>query len=107
LIWVAHAENALSALDPATLKVKATVKLPGSPEAFQFDPSRPRLYVNIPEPPQAAVVDTDKNEVVARFPLKLAGANLPLVVHCPRFVAEVARLPHWRRRRKSGDFRYR
>jgi DNA-binding beta-propeller fold protein YncE len=80
LVYVTHAENALSALDPMTLKVKATVKLPGAPEAFQFDPSRPRLYVNIPEPAQVAVIDTDKNEVVARYPLTLAGANYPLAL---------------------------
>jgi DNA-binding beta-propeller fold protein YncE len=77
-VYVAHADRALSAIDPRTLEVKATIKLPGPPEAFQIDPSQPRLYVNIPERSQVAVVDTEKNEVVARFPLTLAGANYPL-----------------------------
>jgi hypothetical protein len=65
---------------PGTLKVKATIRLPGPPEAFQIDPSRPRLYINIPRPSQVAVVDTEKNEVVAKFPLTLAGANYPLAL---------------------------
>jgi DNA-binding beta-propeller fold protein YncE len=77
-VYVTHAENALSAIDPKTLEVKATIKLPGAPEAFQLDPSQPRLYVNIPKPSQVAVVDTEKNEVVNKFPLTLAEANYPL-----------------------------
>jgi DNA-binding beta-propeller fold protein YncE len=77
-IYVAHAENALAVIDPKTMEVKATVKLPGPPEAFQVDPAQPRLYINIPNPGQVAVVDTEKNEVVKRFPLTLAHANYPL-----------------------------
>jgi hypothetical protein len=79
-VYVAHAENALSVIDPKKLEVKATIKLPGAPEAFQLDPSQPRLYVNIPKPCQVAVVDTEKNEVVDKFPLKLAQSNYPLAL---------------------------
>jgi DNA-binding beta-propeller fold protein YncE len=79
-VYVAHADKALSAIDPKTLEVKATIKLPGDPEAFQIDPTQPRLYVNIPKPCQVAVVDTEKNEVVARRPLTLAEANYPLAL---------------------------
>ncbi len=77
-IFVTHAEDALTAIDPKTLEVKATIKLPGGPEAFQLDPSASRLYLNVPSPAQVVVVDTDKKEVVSAFPLKLAGANYPL-----------------------------
>jgi YVTN family beta-propeller protein len=77
-VYVTHAEDALSAIDPKTLQVKATIKLPGAPEAFQIDPAGPRLYINIPNPAQVAVVDTEKNEVVAKFPLTAAEANFPL-----------------------------
>jgi DNA-binding beta-propeller fold protein YncE len=79
-VYVTHAENALSVIDPKKMEVKATIKLPGAPEAFQLDPFQPRLYVNIPRPSQVAVVDTDKNEVVDKFPLTLAGANYPLAL---------------------------
>jgi DNA-binding beta-propeller fold protein YncE len=83
-IYVAHAENELSVIDPMTMEVKATVKLPGAPEAFQLDPTRPRLYINIPKPSQVAVVDTGKNEVVSQFPLTLAAANYPLALDAER-----------------------
>jgi hypothetical protein len=79
-IFVTHAENALSAIDAKTLEVKATIKLPGAPEAFQLDPAKPRLYVNIPKPAQVVAIDTEKGEVVAKFPLTLARANFPLAL---------------------------
>jgi DNA-binding beta-propeller fold protein YncE len=79
-VYVAHAENALALIDPKKMEVKATIKLPGAPEAFQLDPSQRRLYVNIPRPSQVAVVDTEKNEVVNKFPLTLAEANFPLAL---------------------------
>src|SRR5262249_40373989 len=67
-------------IDPQTLKVKATIRLPGPPKAFQIDPSGPRLYVNTHTPSQVVVVDTRKNEVVAHFPLKLAEGNFSLAL---------------------------
>jgi DNA-binding beta-propeller fold protein YncE len=79
-LYVAHAENALSVIGPKKLKVKATIRLPGAPEAFQLDPTQPLLYVNIPKPCQVAVVDTEKNKVVEKFPLTRAGANFPLAL---------------------------
>jgi YVTN family beta-propeller protein len=77
-VYVTHADSALAVIDPKTMTVKATIKLPGAPEAFQLDPTQPRLYINLPQPSQVAVVDTEKNEVVKKFPLTLAEANYPL-----------------------------
>jgi hypothetical protein len=77
-VWVGHAEKSLSALDARSLEVKATVELPGPPEAFQIDPGSPRLYVNVLSPSRVAVVDTDRAAVVAVWPLTRAQANYPL-----------------------------
>jgi DNA-binding beta-propeller fold protein YncE len=79
-VYVSHADKAISVIDPRTLKVKTTIKLPGPPKAFQIDPSRPRLYVNTQGPSQVAVVDTQKNEVIATFPLTSATANFSLAL---------------------------
>jgi hypothetical protein len=76
-IYVIHAEKALTAIDPRTFEVKATIKLPGSPEGFQIDPTRPRLYINTLRPPQVSAIDTEKNEVVGAYALT-ADANYPL-----------------------------
>jgi DNA-binding beta-propeller fold protein YncE len=80
LVYVAHADKALGVLDARTLEVKSDIKLPGSPEAFQLEAGRPRLYLNTPSPSQVVVIDTDKNEVLTTYPLKLAGANYPMAL---------------------------
>ncbi|HJZ89790.1 MAG TPA: hypothetical protein VKE40_02885 [Gemmataceae bacterium] len=74
LVYVGHAEHALTAFDAKSFKVKATVKLPGQPEAFQLDPDRKRLFVNTVRPSAVAVVDLEKHEVVAKHvPTKVEG----------------------------------
>jgi DNA-binding beta-propeller fold protein YncE len=62
-------QNGLAVIDAKTLEPLATVKLPGSPHGLQVGKKHPRVYVNTGPPNQVAVVDTDKNEVVARYPL--------------------------------------
>src|SRR5262245_35958616 len=74
LVYVGHAESSLTAFDAKTFEVKATVKLPGQPEAFQLDAERKRLYVNTVKPSAVAAVDLAKHEVVGKFvPEKLEG----------------------------------
>jgi hypothetical protein len=79
-VYVIHADKALTAIDPRTFAVKATVKLPGSPEGFQIDPTRPRLYINTLRPAQVSAIDTERNAVVATYSLTLADANYPLAL---------------------------
>ncbi|HSQ54631.1 MAG TPA: YncE family protein, partial [Gemmata sp.] len=79
-VWVAHAEKMLTSLDPKTLEVKATVKLPGSPEAFQIDPERKRLYVNCLKPAMVAVVDTEKAQVMSQYRLTHGDQNYPMAL---------------------------
>ena len=54
--------------------------LPGQAESFQLEKGRSRLYLNTPSPAQVNVIDTDKNEVVGRYPLRRAAANYPLAL---------------------------
>jgi hypothetical protein len=80
LIYVGHAEKALSVLDAQTYEVKARIALPGQPEGFQLESKRPRLYLNTVQPTRLVVVDTDKNEVLHRYPLRLADRAYPMAV---------------------------
>ena len=77
-VYVGHAENSLTAFDAKTFDVRATIKLPAAPKAFQIDPTRPRLYVNTTPPSQVVEIDTGKNEVVARHPLTAGNFALAL-----------------------------
>jgi DNA-binding beta-propeller fold protein YncE len=80
LVFVAHAEKALGVVDAKTFAVKGDVKLPGAAEGFQVAPSRPQLYLVTPSPSQVSVIDIDKKEVVANYPIKMAGGGHPLAL---------------------------
>jgi glutamine cyclotransferase len=80
LVYVAHAEKQLGVLDARTFDKRAEIDLPADAEAFQLETARPRLYVNLPSANQVAVIDTDKNEVVKTYPLKMAKNNVPMAL---------------------------
>jgi DNA-binding beta-propeller fold protein YncE len=80
LVFVAHAEKALGVVDAKSFAFKGDVKLPGPAEGFQIAPSRPQLYLVMPSPSQVAVIDIDKREVVANYPIKMAGGGHPLAL---------------------------
>jgi DNA-binding beta-propeller fold protein YncE len=79
-VYVAHAVKAIGVIDAKTFDQKPDIKLPGSAEGFQIEAGRPRMYVNIPSPSMVAVVDTAKNEVIAKHDVKLGGAGHPLAL---------------------------
>jgi hypothetical protein len=72
LVYLGH--KALAVIDPKTMSVKTDIILPGSSRAFRSEPDRPRLYSNTSNG-VVCVVDTDRLEVIARYPIKLAGGN--------------------------------
>jgi DNA-binding beta-propeller fold protein YncE len=80
LVYVAHAEKSLGVVDARTFAVKADIKLPDTAEGFQLETKRPRLYLNTPGPSLVAVIDTEKNTVINKYPVKLAGAGHPLAL---------------------------
>src|SRR5262249_14889678 len=80
VVYVAHAVKALGVIDAKTFDLKADIKLPGTAEGFQMEQGRPRLYVNIPMPSMVAVVDTEKNEVIAKHPVEKAGGAHPIAL---------------------------
>ncbi|MFO0808685.1 MAG: YncE family protein [Gemmataceae bacterium] len=79
-VYVGHADKSISAIDAQTGTVLATVALPGPVEAFQLDPTKPRLYVNVLSPSRVVVVDTETNAIREQFSLTKAAANYPLAL---------------------------
>jgi len=74
-VYVAHAENSLGVIDAKTFEVKADIKLPGPAEGFQLETARPRLYLCSPATGEVLLIDTDKNAVVTRYPIKSGGGH--------------------------------
>jgi DNA-binding beta-propeller fold protein YncE len=80
LVYVAHAEKSLAAIDGKSYALKADIKLPDTGEGFELETKRPRLYLNAPAANAVVVIDTDKNEVLKTYPTKLATGGVPLAL---------------------------
>jgi DNA-binding beta-propeller fold protein YncE len=80
MVYVAHAEKGLGVIDGQTLEQKADIELPGAAEGFEAESTRPRLYLAMPSPNEVVAIDTDKNEVIQRHPVKLGGSAHPLAL---------------------------
>jgi YVTN family beta-propeller protein len=80
LFWVGYGTGGLAAIDPQSGKVLQNIKLDGHPESFQLESSGKRMFVNVPGAGHIAVVDREKNEVIARWPLTGVAANFPMAL---------------------------
>ena len=78
-VYVGYASGALSILDPDG-QTLGDVKLAGHPESFQLETTGPRVFVNVPSAGQIAVVDRDKQSVLATWPVTQARANYPMAL---------------------------
>jgi DNA-binding beta-propeller fold protein YncE len=67
-VYVAS-QKSLAVIDANSLELFSTVKLPASPHGFQVATKHPRVYVNSGVPCEVSVVDADKGEVIAHYPL--------------------------------------
>jgi DNA-binding beta-propeller fold protein YncE len=79
-IYVGYGDGALAVLDAKTGAKLTDIKLSGHPESFRLETGGPRIFVNVPKADHIAVLDRDKGEVIATWPLKEARSNFPLIL---------------------------
>src|SRR6266480_2095391 len=63
-----HTGNSVTVIDAKSATVSATILLGGSPEFAAVDEKAGRIYCNIEDKSEVAVIDSTKHEVVARWP---------------------------------------
>lgn len=80
LAWLGYADGALGVFDVAAMRSITQVKLPKHPESFQFEQNGTRIFVNVPDGRQVAVVDREKRAVVANWPMRRFHANFPMAL---------------------------
>lgn len=79
-VYVAHADTSLAVVNAKTYKVEKDIKLPSTPEGFELETKRPRLYINCP-PNNLVVIDTEKNEIIGKpYVLKKGEGNHPVAI---------------------------
>lgn len=72
--------RALAVIDAAGEKVARSIRLPAHPESFQVDSNDSRIFVNVPNAGQIAVVDRQRGSVVATWSLGEMRANFPMAL---------------------------
>jgi DNA-binding beta-propeller fold protein YncE len=71
---------ALGVIDLKTDTQVADIKLSSHPESFQLEKNGERIFVNVPDSREVAVVDRNKGSVVATWPIKAASENFPMAL---------------------------
>jgi len=79
-IYVGHGNGAIAVIDAATGKRAANIRLKAHPESFQLDAAGQRIYVNVPDAHEIAVVDRKTNAQVASWPTMELRANFAMAI---------------------------
>jgi DNA-binding beta-propeller fold protein YncE len=80
LFWVGYGDGGLAAIDPASGRQAADIKLDGHPESFQLETKGSRIFINVPDEQEIVVADRRQNAVVAHWALKEARSNFPMAL---------------------------
>ncbi len=79
-IYVGYGDGALAAIDTGNWQQIGTIKLKAHPESFQLEQNGNRIFVNVPDAKQIAVVDRETRAVVATWPMQKFHANFPMAL---------------------------
>ncbi|MEY2549735.1 MAG: hypothetical protein QOD64_2317 [Verrucomicrobiota bacterium] len=79
-IFVGFGAGAMAVINAETGKQTGSIKLTAHPEAFALEKQGRRIFVNVPDAAQVAVIDRDKREVTAIWKPGDASANFPMAL---------------------------
>ncbi|MFL6713745.1 MAG: YncE family protein [Sulfurifustis sp.] len=93
-VYVGYGSGAIAIIDPRARVKIGNITLPAHPESFQLDSSSRRIYANVPDAKQVAVLDRESGVQIAAWQLPNARANFPLAIDgASRRVLVIARHP--------------
>jgi DNA-binding beta-propeller fold protein YncE len=78
-VLVGHGKGAIAVIDPAARAKVADYRLRGHPEGFQIDGDGTRLFVNVPDTHEVAIVDLPGGDI-RTTPVGGLRGNFPLAV---------------------------
>ena len=79
-VVIGYGSGALAFLDIATAQKTADIRLPAHPESFQLEHGGTRIFANVPDARQIAVLDRAAGRQTAQWTLPDARANFPMAL---------------------------
>jgi DNA-binding beta-propeller fold protein YncE len=79
-IYVGFGDGGIGVINAADGKRIGSIKLAAHPEAFELEKHGRRIFVNVPNAGQVAVIDRDKGEVISTWKPDGASANFPMTL---------------------------
>jgi hypothetical protein len=79
-VFVGYGEGAIAVIDISTGTKIADFPLKGHPESFRLNPGGERLYANVPDAREIAVVDLASGEQRASWSAPKARSNYPMIL---------------------------
>jgi DNA-binding beta-propeller fold protein YncE len=79
-IVVGYGKGALAVIDPASRNRVADMPLKGHPESFQIDESGSRIFANVPDARQIAIVDISSGKQISTLDTAGARSNFAMAV---------------------------
>ena len=76
--YVGFGSGGICVIDPQGAKRVREFELPAHPEAFLLEKNGPRIFVNVPNARQVAVIDREQGKVVATWKTGEATSNFPI-----------------------------
>lgn len=77
---IGYGSGGIASVDPASRAVAARLLLPAHPEAFAIDPTTQRIFVNLPDARQIAVLDIAAGAQVAAWRVPGLRGNFPMAL---------------------------
>jgi DNA-binding beta-propeller fold protein YncE len=79
-VFVGYGSGGLAVIDADRSAKIADIRLKAHPESFRLDPSSTRIYVNVPDAREIAVVDRASNRQTTSWPENNLRENFPLAL---------------------------
>jgi len=79
-VYAGFGDGAMAIVQAAPLRVISTISLKAHPESFQLSPADDRLFVNVPNASQVAVISLRQSRVVGTWSTQGMKANYPMAL---------------------------
>ena len=79
-IFVGFGDGGIAVINSLDSRLTRTIKLAAHPEAFALEKNGRRIFVNVPNAGQVAVIDRDKGQVIATWKPGGASTNFPIAI---------------------------